>query len=609
MAKISQDFEHDIFRMLHKPIRDADRNNFQFLERLLLGPQAVWEEKLRPKIFKLIELLDPEKTPQPRLLKDHVGFTKELDNITKDISDEDLRKIISLAVALWKTKGLELGYETIIRVFTGANVRIFNWFDYRLIVGEKALGEEQLGEDSWFISTPGVEASVDPLNTVASLWKFEQNFGDVGLLGNKAIPVGKWTFFTNGPVDGSSYYLHLIEGYLRVRHSVAYDFSGDFTIEGFAKGVPGTTDGYLFNKKSGTKEVSIKYKPSDNTLEVVLNDGTNSETFNLVTGVDLDDDIWRHFRLVVDRVQNSARLYFNGSISTAEIDISAIGDLTNDGDIFIGAFGPSNGLLKGVGLDEYRICLNAVNSTALASILVPAISFIEFAIEQLDEFFTDIRVVDDGSGTLNRLLLKRIVNLMRPTSERIRFAFVKYSEDFSIGKGTLSTIAGTSDVIDGILTMQQNSMEIVDMYNADDLENIYFQAKVKIEDEGEEAGLVFNYQDANNYYVFKMKTGDKTFKLSKFVAGIETVLQNTIEPEIFANTDYILTVVTNIGTGGDQQIECKHDGNTIFNIEENTFVKGRFGFKTETGSILEVDEIEMFTHPLETDFILPGFEA
>ena len=104
MAKIDQDFPHDIFKFIHKPIREADRKDGRnFVERFLIGKQSIFEDTQK-KIQTLGTLLDPELTPQPRLLKDHVGFTRELNNITNDITDNDLRKLISLAVALWKQK-------------------------------------------------------------------------------------------------------------------------------------------------------------------------------------------------------------------------------------------------------------------------------------------------------------------------------------------------------------------------------------------------------------------------------------------------------------------------------------------------------------------------
>lgn len=83
-------------------------------------------------------------------MKDHVGFTKELNNITQDLTEADLRKLISVGIPIWNEKGTEPGYQDIVRIFTGKSVRVFNWFDFRLIVGEKAFGES-----SWE-RTPGL---------------------------------------------------------------------------------------------------------------------------------------------------------------------------------------------------------------------------------------------------------------------------------------------------------------------------------------------------------------------------------------------------------------------------------------------------------------------
>ena len=81
MAKIDPEFPHDIFTFLHKPLRDGDKETFNFLERFLIGPQTLWEEKIAKKFNELTNLIDPALTTQPRFLKDHVGFTSELDNI------------------------------------------------------------------------------------------------------------------------------------------------------------------------------------------------------------------------------------------------------------------------------------------------------------------------------------------------------------------------------------------------------------------------------------------------------------------------------------------------------------------------------------------------
>ena len=198
MSRIDPNFPHDIFRFLHRPLRllDAEQGD-NFLERYLLGPQTIFEDGF-DRIEKLKEIIDPAKTRNDLLqyLKDHVGFTKELNNITQDLSDSDLRKLISLAVALWKQKGTEPGYQNIVRVFTGKAVRVFNWFDFRLIVGEKAFGEEQLGEDAWLISVPGVEASQDQSNNVVNLLTFEGNLKDRSLTRNHAVGNGQVNFLS-----------------------------------------------------------------------------------------------------------------------------------------------------------------------------------------------------------------------------------------------------------------------------------------------------------------------------------------------------------------------------------------------------------------------------
>ena len=51
------------------------------------------------------------------------------------------------------------------------------------------------------------------------------------------------------------------------------------------------------------------------------------------------------------------------------------------------------------------------------------------------------------------------------------------------------------------------------------------------------------------------------------------------------------------------------DRNIIFDLVDTEFSTGRFGFKSEIDSILIVNEVEMFEHPLETDLIVPGFSG
>ena len=121
---------------------------------------------------------------------------------------------------------------------------------------------------------------------------------------------------------------------------------------------------------------------------------------------------------------------------------------------------------------------------------------------------------------------------------------------------------------------------------------------------------MFNYQDTNNYYIFRMHTGIREFSLAKIVSGVETPIEPNIVKDVEENTNYILTVSTfKDPFSNNIKIICYQDRNVIFNTVDTEFPTGRFGFKTEVGSLMTVNEVEMFEQPLETDLIVPGFSG
>ena len=284
-------------------------------------------------------------------------------------------------------------------------------------------------------------------------------------------------------------------GYMVINDSILYDFSGDFTIEVHIRTSVlqdvflVANDGYLFSKTDGSKEISIQYITSTNEITVTLNDGTNSKVFTLASAFNLSDNDFRHLALTINRDDDEARLWFNGTESTAAEDISLIGDLTNTGKIFISTKDISTGYLIS-GLDDFRISLNQVYPTGNSTLPVPANAFIEFIEPALDEFFSDIRIQDDGTGQLNRVLLKRIINLMRPTSERLNLIFVRLADNFVQGKGNFLTLQGSSSVNSAIeVEMTEDTFEIVDVVNADNFKDIYFQSSLRIPEIGMVGGV------------------------------------------------------------------------------------------------------------------------
>jgi phage tail-like protein len=160
---LASDFPMRIYRFLIGELRRIDQvEGGQFLERFLKGPQAVWED-LVAKIQALPEIWDVEKMPDSVLehQKSIVGWTKEphLKRITQDLDDDALRRLISVSGALWNTRGTESAMLNVIGLLTVARCRIWNWFDFRWVLGETGLSEEHEGTDPWVLEEDGTYTS------------------------------------------------------------------------------------------------------------------------------------------------------------------------------------------------------------------------------------------------------------------------------------------------------------------------------------------------------------------------------------------------------------------------------------------------------------------
>lgn len=603
MAKVDQQFDYEIYKFLHRPIRSTDQaSGGKFVERYVLAFQRQFEEIFK-KIDKLPELYDPALTPYPEYLKDIVGLTSELDAITNDISEQDLRKLISLAVALWKEKGLEIGYRDIIRLFTGKNSRVFNWFDFRYIVGEQGLSQEELGEDSWLIAPPNVLGQESAGNVIYYL-SFEDNFRDRSLNPMDAILHGYAHFFANGPTTNSLKYAHFFGGgFLEVPNTAKLKFDQSFTIELFVK-TSVAQNAVLVKKMVGGVGFELRYNSITNQISYTISDGTNTISNTLSSALDLDDDTFRHLALVVNRTTGFVRLYFNGTESIAAVSLGAVGDITNASKMYVAAAEPSVDNFEG-SVDNLRISRSAQYVITGGSIPVPSVAFIEYQEEQLDEFYSDIRVVDEGD--LNKTLVKRILNLMRPTSERLRVIYIRFFEDFAFGKGSLrSEVAGSFiDAVTTELALPANAVEVCDATGSEDYQKYTLQVRLKIKT-GNKATTRFLIQDSNNYYELVMRSDTQTFELFKVVAGVATSMGAAVGAAIYNETYYIISVIVDLSMANVSLIRCYQDGNSIIDMTDATYIKGTWGVSAGAGSEVRVSEIEMFLNPLLHDLILPN---
>jgi phage tail-like protein len=616
MPKIDPNFQYDIYKFIHKPIRDIDkREGNDFLQRFLIGKQIEFE-KMQARIKTLSTLNDPARIRADLLiyLKDIVGFTNDLNNITQDLSENDLRKLISLAVALWKQKGTEPGYANIVRLFVGKTARIFNWFDFRFIIGEKAFGEEQLGEDSWLISVPGVEGSEDTSNNVVALYTFENNFLDRSILVNEAVGVSPYQFYTNpnsGFPNGSTKHLALQGGVVRINNSDDYDLSQDFTVELFIRSSISEANKTLVHKMDGSgKGFKIEIDKAAKTVSYTVSDGITTITDSLITSFDLDNNIVRHIALMVDRANDGIRLYVNGTESTAKSSLGIMGDVTNFAKMFIGGEGVGINTVK-VDVDNFRLALNSVYNVDSATLTPPLSGFIEYQIEQLDEFKTDIRIVDDGTGNLNKVLIQRILNLMRPVSERINVIFIRFFDDFVDGIGQFNVAQGSANV-NSEFQMELAPSTIVNTSVFGDTEFQDIVLQVKAENASSTGGVfsvLFFFQDINNYYEFRIDTVNRETSLYKVVGGVTTQISAPVTEDIVPQASYIFTVITDLSAAnGDTVIKAYVDSNKQHEIIDASFTKGKFGMKTNASTIMKIDEIEMMVIPTDVRTIAPGFD-
>jgi phage tail-like protein len=146
-----------IYEMLIKPIRDLDqRYGRELLRRFLMRPDELWSQWMA-KMRSLPTLRSPVDCREDLLpfLQSGVGFGRDLDAITSRLDTPTRRKLVKLAVPLWKRRSTPLGITEWIRFLTGREVSMRSWFDMRWILGEGQLGENQEGNDSWVTGGDG----------------------------------------------------------------------------------------------------------------------------------------------------------------------------------------------------------------------------------------------------------------------------------------------------------------------------------------------------------------------------------------------------------------------------------------------------------------------
>lgn len=157
------DVQPTLYDSLIEPLRVLDTSTLlhRFLERPQYHVDATYDR------MTALALLDSAETCPDALLvflKDHVGMTSDISEVTENLSAANLRKLIRAAVSLWKQKGTTSGVMATGLYLTGRHPLYHDWFARRFTLGESQIGQRQNGMESTFTGSfdgpPGEYSSV-----------------------------------------------------------------------------------------------------------------------------------------------------------------------------------------------------------------------------------------------------------------------------------------------------------------------------------------------------------------------------------------------------------------------------------------------------------------
>lgn len=116
---------------------------------------------------------------------------------------------------------------------------------------------------------------------------------------------------------------------------------------------------------------------------------------------------------------------------------------------------------------------------------------------------------------------------------------------------------------------------------------VAFKAMAGEKDQG--GGIVWRYQDANNYYVARMNPLEDNYRVYKVVAGKRTQLDRKEDIKVPAKEWHTLKIKMS-----GNQIECSLDGKKQLEAKDDTFQKeGQVGLWTKADAQTHFDNFQV----------------
>ena len=127
----------------------------------------------------------------------------------------------------------------------------------------------------------------------------------------------------------------------------------------------------------------------------------------------------------------------------------------------------------------------------------------------------------------------------------------------------------------------------VDTRSRDVEVSVAFKAVRGEKDQG--GGIVWRYQDANNYYVARMNSLEDNFRVYKVAAGKRAKEFQSVDVKVPVNEWHVLKV-----TMKDDHIQCYLDGKKYLDVKDDTFKEaGKVGLWTKADAQSHFDGFQI----------------
>lgn len=218
----------------------------------------------------------------------------------------------------------------------------------------------------------------------------------------------------------------------------------------------------------------------------------------------------------------------------------------------------------------------------------------------------NVRIVDPGD--LDRELVRNVVKLMRPVGERIDISYIDFLDQFTIDDDDFQwqALTGSLPVVEGGLAKPPSGSEneiATDVEGADLWAEYVAFWRARTSD-----GVIrtlFYVVDVDNWYEIRVDPTLNSLTLLRKVATVETTLATLdfgLQGILVFDKFYGIRVHT-AREGATNRIKVYLDGDLVFNETDASHSQGSVGFANFTGETVEVDEVELFQVPLESDEI------